>query len=87
MENKILVAVEKKQSRKIQNRNDEIKYISEFEILTHTYASEPCCPTPMGTIGISDKVDEIIKIYGSRGILTRTYCLRNFCPHGTAETI
>ena len=50
-------------------------------------SSEPCCPThcSMGTVRISEKI-YILQKYGPTGIRTRTYCLRQFCPHRTAES-
>ena len=49
-------------------------------------ASEPCCLTQcaIGTIAITN-VSEIIKMFGTTEIRTRTYCLRNFRPNVTAE--
>ena len=42
---------------------------------------------PWEQLEILTNVSEIIKIYGLPEIRSWTYCLRNVCPHRTAETI
>ena len=50
-------------------------------------ASKPYCPTHCAMGTVPALVSQNIKIYGSTEIRNRTYCLRNFCPHRTTETI
>ena len=42
---------------------------------------------PWEPLEFQTNVSKIIKIYCTTEIRTRIYCLRNFCPHRTADTI
>ena len=62
----IVIGVEKKQYKKIQNPINEVKIIgSRLEFEPASSASKPCCPThsAMGTIRISDKCQQMMRIY------------------------
>ena len=51
--------------------------------------SQPCCPThcPMGSNEISDKCQSNYKNMWPNRDSNPIYCLKNFCPHRTSETI
>ena len=79
----IIIAVNKN-CRKIIKKNGKYWDSNPYLVLQNPIV----LPTvPWESSEFLKNVSEIIEIYGPTEIRTRTYCLRNFCPHRTAETI
>ena len=86
----ILMGVEKKQSKKIQNCINEAKNVGKcWDSNPYLARQNPVVlPTlPREPLEFLTNVNEIIKLYGPTEIRTVSYCLRNFCLHRTAKTI
>ena len=71
-----LIGIEEKSILKIQNHLKKLEERGKF-CRSNSYVAlqiHPCCPThfAMASIGISDKINEIIKMFGTTEIRTPT---------------